>query len=123
MTSDELEMTLKSSPSCVGVSWREGSLQHFALLDTHTKELVVSRLQPLLDEFDSQHGCTIDFIHGCDEVLKLARTEGTTAVLLPPVNKASFFDTIARRGPLPRKSFSMGEASEKRFYLECRKLF
>ena len=123
VTSDELEMTLKSSPSCVGVSWREGSLQHFALLDTHTKELVVSRLQPLLDEFALQHGCTIDFVHGAAEVLKLACKQGTAALLLPPINKASFFDTIARRGPLPRKSFSMGEASEKRFYLECRKLF
>ena len=43
--------------------------------------------------------------------------------MLPPIAKDSFFATIAGRGPLPRKSFSMGEASEKRFYLECRKLF
>ena len=42
---------------------------------------------------------------------------------LPPIAKDSFFETISSRGPLPRKSFSMGEASEKRFYLECRKLF
>ena len=120
---EELALQVKASPCCVGVSWREGSLQKFAVLDTRAQELAVSRLQPLLDEFCRQHGCTIDFIHGSDEVLKLARVQGTTALLLPPVDKASFFDTIARRGPLPRKSFSMGEASEKRFYLECRKLF
>jgi hypothetical protein len=39
------------------------------------------------------------------------------------VQKAGFFETIARSGPMPRKSFSMGEAEEKRFYIECRKLF
>jgi hypothetical protein len=43
--------------------------------------------------------------------------------MLPPIAKDSFFETISSSGPLPRKSFSMGEADEKRFYLECRKLF
>jgi hypothetical protein len=44
-------------------------------------------------------------------------------ILLPPVKKAGLFQTVARSGPLPRKSFSMGEGIEKRFYLECRRLF
>jgi len=44
-------------------------------------------------------------------------------ILLPPFCKQGLFKTIAHRGPLPRKSFSMGESSEKRFYLECRRLF
>ncbi|MDR2101904.1 MAG: DUF1015 domain-containing protein, partial [Treponema sp.] len=44
-------------------------------------------------------------------------------LLLPPIKKSGLFQTVARRGPLPRKSFSMGEAPEKRFYLECRRLF
>ena len=65
----------------------------------------------------------IDYIHGADEVLKLSERENTVGILLPPIAKDSFFETINGRGPLPRKSFSMGEADEKRFYLECRKLF
>jgi len=55
--------------------------------------------------------------------MRLGAREGTTGILLPPIDKASFFATIEKNGPLPRKSFSMGEADEKRFYLECRKLF
>ncbi len=65
----------------------------------------------------------IDYIHGNDEVFRLGKVDGNLAIMLPPVAKESFFETINSCGSLPRKSFSMGEASEKRFYLECRKLF
>ena len=64
-----------------------------------------------------------DYIHGSEEVLKLGEKPSSIGILLPPIAKDSFFETINGRGPLPRKSFSMGEADEKRFYLECRRLF
>jgi hypothetical protein len=85
-------------------------------------------LQPVIDDFlkipeVSAKKPEIDFIHGSEEVLQLGTKPATTAILLPPIAKDSFFETINGRGPLPRKSFSMGEADEKRFYLECRKLF
>jgi aerobic-type carbon monoxide dehydrogenase small subunit (CoxS/CutS family) len=66
----------------------------------------------------------IDYIHGEDELFRIAGA-GTAGVgiLLPPVRKNGLFETVAKSGPLPRKSFSIGEAEEKRFYLECRKLF
>ena len=90
------------------------------------KELAVSFLQPALDQAiqdakaDSE---SIDYIHGEKEVFRLGKKEGAMGILLPPVDKDSFFATISSNGPLPRKSFSMGEADEKRFYLECRRLF
>lgn len=94
------------------------------IIESPDPALAVSRLQPVLDEFLENHsGVTIDYIHGSDEVFRLGRNNGAVAILLPPVEKNSFFSTIAGTGPLPRKSFSMGEASEKRYYLECRKLF
>jgi hypothetical protein len=92
-------------------------------------------LQPLLDQA-AANGVTggnvkalsIDYIHGEDELFRLASGSGNaagpvTGILLPPVQKYGFFETVARSGPMPRKSFSMGEAWEKRFYIECRKLF
>ena len=94
------------------------------VLDTPDPALAVSRLQPVLDDFLASHpGVKIDYIHGTEEVFRLGKEKNAVAILLPPVEKDSFFSTIATGGPLPRKSFSMGEASEKRFYLECRKLF
>ncbi|MDR3284676.1 MAG: DUF1015 domain-containing protein [Treponema sp.] len=87
-------------------------------------ELAVSSFQPALDAYLSSHPeCAADYIHGEDEVLRLVQKPGTVGFILPPIAKESFFSTIAVKGTLPRKSFSMGEASEKRFYLECRTLF
>jgi len=93
-------------------------------LDTPDPALAVSRLQPVLDDFlASRPAVKIDYIHGSEEVFRLGKEKGAVSILLPPVEKDSFFTTIAAGGPLPRKSFSMGEASEKRFYVECRILF
>ena len=101
--------------------------QKNVLLETKIKELAVARLQPEIDAFlkelQDQSKAEIDYIHGTDEVLKLGSKENSLGILLPPIAKNSFFETINGRGPLPRKSFSMGEADEKRFYLECRRLF
>jgi hypothetical protein len=99
----------------------------YALVETDAGGLSTACLQPLLDNaVNASNGAlSIDYIHGEDELFRLARgsEKQVTGILLPPVQKAGFFETIARNGPLPRKSFSMGEACEKRFYIECRKLF
>lgn len=63
---------------------------------------------------------TIDYIHGDDVARELAKAEKVTAVLLPDVSKETFFADIMEMGVLPRKTFSMGEAHEKRYYMECR---
>ena len=103
------------------------SQKRYALVETGAGGISTACLQPLLDNAvgASNGALTIDYIHGEDEVFRLANgiEKPTTGMLLPPVQKAGFFETIARNGPLPRKSFSMGEACEKRFYIECRRLF
>jgi hypothetical protein len=94
-------------------------------IESSSPDIVTAGLQPLLDAFVKERQCAIDYIHGEDELLRLAGDSGRRAVglVLPPVRKDGLFKTVAKAGPLPRKSFSMGEAPEKRFYLECRKLF
>jgi len=125
---EELEKSVRETESSFGIVDTAGNATRYRLLRIPGKGLLVSRLQPMLDEFlrtdDSMlSGSEIDYIHGSDEVLRLGKKEGCVTLLLPPIDKGSFFGTISSRGPLPRKSFSMGEASEKRFYLECRTLF
>ncbi|MFP3041071.1 DUF1015 domain-containing protein [Treponema primitia] len=102
----------------------------YILVETETTGIATEELQPLLDRLISDSGPAIDYIHGEKELFRIADREKppagerpVTGLLLPPVKKAGLFQTVARSGPLPRKSFSMGEAVEKRFYLECRKLF
>ncbi|MDR2746151.1 MAG: DUF1015 domain-containing protein [Treponema sp.] len=96
------------------------------LLETGAPGLATVALQPLLDRFaGADH--PIDYIHGGEELIRLAAGQspegGAAGILLPPIRKEGFFETVAHSGPLPRKSFSMGESVEKRFYLECRRLY
>jgi hypothetical protein len=93
------------------------------LLEFENNGLAVAAVQPLLDAFAKESGCTMDYIHGEETVFRTAEEGRGTGILLPPIKKSDFFETIAKLGALPRKSFSMGEAEEKRFYLECRRLF
>lgn len=83
--------------------------------------LAISAMQPILDEFLKSKN-DIDYIHGSNELFELTSVDNSVGILFPPIEKESFFSTINTIGVLPRKSFSMGEASEKRFYLECRSL-
>jgi len=97
----------------------------YALVSTSATGISTACLQPLLDEFVKTHsGMEIDYIHDEEEVFRLTNNASvkTAGILLPPVQKAGLFETVAQLGPLPRKSFSMGHSCEKRFYLECRAL-
>ncbi len=84
--------------------------------------LPLAALQKALDAFLAENGGGIDYIHGEDVALDLARREGAVAFLLPAMDKDELFRSIARGGVLPRKTFSMGHAEEKRYYLECRRI-
>ena len=128
-SASELEAAVKASSASFGFAYKSDDAEKYVLLETGIKELAVARLQPEIDAFLKSatkidgKAPEIDYIHGSDEVLKLGERDNAVGILLPPIAKDSFFETINGHGPLPRKSFSMGEADEKRFYLECRKLF
>jgi hypothetical protein len=109
-----------AAANCFGII-AEG---RFALIETSAAGISTACLQPLLDIAAKEKNLEIDYIHDDEEVLRLAAGSRKAAgILLPPIQKAWLFETVARTGPLPRKSFSMGHSCEKRFYLECRKLF
>jgi hypothetical protein len=120
---------LVSDPGAVKTRLGLVSGGRLVLVETAAQGLATVALQPLLDDLVQNGGGggapSIDYIHGEDEIFRLASNPAAPAVgvLLPPVKKSGLFETVARSGPLPRKSFSMGEAVEKRYYLECRKLF
>ena len=85
------------------------------------RQLPVALLQPALDEAMGP-GETLDFIHGEEAVRALCAKPGRLGLILPPFDKGALFPTVQAQGPLPRKSFSMGEAHEKRYYFECRRI-
>jgi len=85
--------------------------------------LAVATLQHLLDRFlDDHKEARIDYIHGDESVTRLGSAPKRIGFYLPAISKHDLFKTIILDGALPRKTFSMGEADEKRFYLECRRI-
>ena len=103
---------------------RTAQLTHYAIIETSAAGISTACLQPLLDKYAKDNPYLIDYIHDEKELFRLsvAGNRRVSGILLPPVQKSGLFETVARHGPLPRKSFSMGRSSEKRFYLECRSL-
>lgn len=84
--------------------------------------LTIGTIQNFIDDYIKKNGGETDYIHGEDVVLKLADNENTVGFIVDGIDKDSFFDVIKTDGILPRKTFSMGHACDKRFYLECREI-
>ena len=86
-------------------------------------QLAVGTLQAFLDDYLKAHpAARVGYIHGDDVVRQLSQQPGAMGFLLPAMAKESLFPTVIFDGVLPRKTFSMGEAQDKRFYLEARKI-
>ncbi|MFQ6831187.1 DUF1015 domain-containing protein [Butyricicoccus pullicaecorum] len=85
--------------------------------------LPVATLQNFLDDFlEKNPKSHIDYIHGADVVRELSQDARNMGFLLPDPAKEDLFRGVILDGVLPRKTFSMGEAQEKRYYMEARKI-
>ena len=85
-------------------------------------QLAVGTLQAFLDEYIKKHGGEVDYIHGDDVTRQLGAKPGNMGFLLPAMGKEQLFKTVMKDGVLPRKTFSMGHAQDKRYYIEARKI-
>lgn len=110
---------------------QENSIQHFGYIDEEMTALVTlekpsasicaETIQILIDKLLEQ-GSEVDYVHGFDVPFTLGKKEGNIGLIMPSISKDTFFDAILDMGSFPRKTFSLGEANEKRFYLEARKI-
>lgn len=80
----------------------------------------VALVDELLGDWRREHGGEPDYIHGDEEARALGGKPSSVGVLLPRLEKAELFPYITEHGPYPKKSFSIGHARDKRYYLECR---
>lgn len=91
------------------------------IIENPSSKLEVGALQNALDVMVKERkSADIDYIHGTDSVRKLSLKDGNAGFMLPSMDKSLLFPAVAADGALPRKTFSMGEANEKRYYIECR---
>ncbi len=84
--------------------------------------IAAATIQHVVDALLALGVSTVDYIHGDDVTAQLGSAHGNLGLFLPAVAKESFFGAIVADGALPRKTFSMGEAPEKRYYLEARRI-
>ncbi len=113
-----------------GGEYTSADAQHFTCITKNftreisvkpTSEISVGTLQSFLDEYMKSHPeLTIDFIHGEQSLKKICEKENTVGFLFEGMRKSELFPAVINDGSLPRKTFSMGHADDKRFYLEAR---
>lgn len=123
------EMTAALSLSETPLS---GCTQHFDLVTAAgtvtyyigkpSSDLTVGSVQNFLDGFLSKNCGKTDYIHGKESLIRLAQREGAAGFILPAMKKEELFPAVIRDGALPRKTFSMGHAEDKRYYLEARRI-
>lgn len=100
---------------------QDGEVKEMYIHDP-TSKLTVGSLQNFLDKYLTGNGGKIDYIHGIDVVKKLSMDKSSIGFILPDMGKEELFPTVICDGALPRKTFSMGHAEDKRFYIEARKI-
>ncbi|MBQ9515175.1 MAG: DUF1015 domain-containing protein [Ruminococcus sp.] len=108
------------------------STQRFEVVDKNgssgidvkaTAKLPVGTLQTFIDDYIKDNpGVRIDYIHGADVTRSLCRDDDTLGFIFEGMAKDELFPAIVADGSLPRKTFSMGHAEDKRFYIEARKI-
>ncbi|MBE6904738.1 MAG: DUF1015 domain-containing protein [Ruminococcaceae bacterium] len=97
-----------------------GGKREQLFVENPSSQLAVGTLQKFIDEYLNRFGGEVDYIHGEEVTVQLANRERAVGFLLPAMQKSELFPTVIADGALPRKTFSMGHAWEKRYYLECR---
>lgn len=87
-----------------------------------SSKLTVGSVQNFLDEYLKNNAGKIDYIHGTDTLRNLVKDNSSAGIILPDMDKSDLFPTVILDGSLPRKTFSMGHAEDKRYYIEARKI-
>lgn len=109
---------------------REGSGLKFGIITQDGYEVATAKgskhfisaslMQSVIDSLKDK--CQIDYVHGSQVVERIAKEDNNIGVILPDVDKSTFFETVIKEGSFPRKTFSIGHANEKRYYMEARKI-
>ena len=123
-TFDEMKkMVQQSDPINHFIGLIEDDLLELISINRPDNQLATGSIQSFLDDIMKKKGAEgIDYIHGDDAILSISQKQGNVGFYLPPMQKSELFKTVILEGALPRKTFSMGEAIDKRFYLECRQI-
>lgn len=117
----EMEAKL-GCPDGEAIRWHSGSRSGEIRLKLAPGQLCIAAVQAFLDDYLSRNSGEIDYIHGDDDTRQLSAAGDAIGFLLPAIHKGGLFPGIIADGVLPRKTFSMGHAQEKRYYMEAHQI-
>ena len=128
---ENLNITKVGCKNCIAKQIADQNIQRFGYctsdkhcvvsLDNPVANIAAVTLQKVIDDLIAD-GYSVDYIHGADVTDKLGSEKGNIGLFLPAIDKGTFFETIIKDGALPRKTFSMGDANGKGYYMEARKI-
>lgn len=105
------------------VEYIYGGIKGEVVIKSPECQLAVGSVQQFIDGYIKTHeGVEVDYIHGLESTYALAQKENTVALTFDGMEKNQLFRTVICDGALPRKTFSMGHAEDKRYYIECRRI-
>lgn len=105
------------------MTYIHGKTEGEICVSTPVRQLTVGTLQDFIDGYIKAHeGSEVDYIHGEKSTRTLAERDGAIGFLFDGMGKSELFRTVIFDGALPRKTFSMGHAEDKRYYMECRRI-
>lgn len=113
---------ISTSSGGTAIPWVSGRTSGILQIDNRDGRLALSVLQSFLDRWLTENQGELDYIHGASALKQLEKENGSIGFCLPAIDKSSLFPGILSGGALPRKTFSMGEPEEKRYYLEARRI-
>ncbi len=116
------KLALSSESGLQKITVVENGVHRDTYINKPLSNLAVGSLQSALDEILPDIGGKVDYIHGTDVIDELSKKNNSVGFILPDMDKSELFPTVIKDGALPRKTFSMGHAEDKRFYIEARKI-
>ena len=100
-----------------------GNKEGNVAINLPVEKISTGAIQEFIDEYiKNQPNAKVDYIHGIEDVKKFSSNQNSIGFIYEGISKETLFDLVKASGSLPRKTFSMGEARDKRYYLECRKI-
>lgn len=119
---DEMLDAVKNDKSAHIIGVINNAICYILKIDLSAAQIAVAALDNALDIYVKEHNVKEDYIHGEDVTIEIGKDRSNIGFILPWMDKNTFFKAVVQDGALPRKTFSLGHANEKRYYMEAKRI-
>lgn len=121
-TSEEMMDAVKNDKSAHIIGVINSGIYYILTIELDAAQIAVAALDNALDPYVKEHNIKEDYIHGEDVTIEIGEKRENIGFILPWMDKNTFFKAVVQDGALPRKTFSLGHANEKRYYMEAKRI-